>query len=452
MTKAAILFRRNCYFILAVAVIPAAGSARALLAQQQPGLPWVAPNVNQPVHPPQQHSMPQYHPQGSAQIQQMAPDPYVQHTMPQHRPQAPPGPRVSNLYPAPPPRGGGLQAGATHRLPPVNHAPPQPIAELFKPGQIVAWVGDQPIQAGDLMPMVEQMLASQLAKVPPEAIEAQKAQIEEAKQKLLKQALDGAIDTKILYLDFLRSLPADKRDEVLPNITSRVEEEFYDKQLPTMVKNAKVASPVELEAELRKYGSSIKQQKRAFVERTLGHSMLAQSIDRDPEITHQEMLDYYRENIKDFEIPAVVRWEKFTVRFDRFATKGEAWEAISHMGNEILRGAPFSAVAKRHSQGVDARDGGYHDWTTKGSLASEVLDNAIFTLQVGLLSERLEDERGFHIVRVTERREAGWIPFVEAQVDIKEKLRKQKRNKQFAEHVARVKKEIHVWTIFDQDS
>jgi parvulin-like peptidyl-prolyl isomerase len=378
----------------------------------------------------------------------MAPDPYMQHTMPQYRPQAP---RVSRLYPTPPPNG-TPPVGTSHQSQPVHPAPPAPVAEVFKPGQIVAWVGDQPIQAGDLMPMVEQMLAGQLEKLPPEAIEAQKGQIEEAKQKLLKQALDGAIDTKLLYLDFLRSLPADKRDEVLPNVTSQVEKAFYDEQLPDMIKRAKLSSPAELEAELRKYGSSIKQQKRAFVESTIGRSMLAQKIDRKPEVTHQEMLDYYRENAKDFDVPAQARWEKLTVRFDRFATKGEAWEAISNMGNEVLRGAAFSAVAKRHSQGVDARDGGYHDWTTKGSLASEVLDNAIFTLPIERLSERLEDERGFHIVRVKQRRDAGRVPFVKAQVEIKEKLRKQKRNKQIAEHIARVKKEIHVWTIFDQES
>lgn len=453
MTKSAILFRRICLLVLAVAVISAGGSVRALLAQQPPGSSWVNPNASQPVHPRHQLSMPQHRPQGSAQIQQVSPDPYMQHSMPQHRPQAaPPDPRVSNLPHVSPPQAGFPQTVVPHRPPPVNQAPPQPVAELFKPGQILAWVGNQPIQAGDLMPMVEQMMAKQLENAPAEAIEAQKAEIDKAKQQLLKQALDSAIDTKRLYLDFLRTLPADKRDEVLPNITKRMEKVFYDEQLPKMIEKAEVASPIELEAKLRKYGSSIKQQRRAFVERTIGHSMLAQSIDREPEVTHQEMLDYYRENTKEFEVSAKARWEKLTARFDRFATKREAWEAITNMGNEVLRGAPFSAVAKRHSQGIDASDGGFHDWTTKGSLASEVLDNAIFTLQVGLLSQRLEGERGFHIVRVIERTDAGWVPFVEAQVDIKKKLRKQKRNKQFAERVARVKKEIHVWNIFDQDS
>jgi hypothetical protein len=373
------------------------------------------------------------------------------YSMPQHRPFPPDGVRVSNLYPTPPVV--GMQEGVSpQRFPPVEIVPTRSMVAAFKPGQIIAWVGDQPIQAGDLLPMVEQTLAPYLDKMPAEAIEAQKYEIDAQRENLLKQALTSAIETKLLYLDFLRSIPADKRDEILPKITARAEEGFYSEELPKAVKKAKVASPLELEADLRKYGSSIADQKRRFVERVLAQSMLGQNIDYQPEVTHREMADHWRENEKEFDRPAKARWEKLTVTFDRFATKEEAWVALGNMGNEVLRGAPFAAVAQRNSQGVDASDGGYHDWTTKGSLASDVLDRAIFTLPMGQLSERIEDERGFHIVRVTERDNGGPVPFLEAQAEIKKKLRKQKVRKQVNEYVARLKKEVHVWTIFDQDS
>jgi len=401
--------------------------------------------------------------------------------MPQSRPQPPDGVRVSNLYPTPP-LVGMPESEPPQRFPRVDTAPPVnagPSANVappvdvapslndtrlvslaptvstvaaFKPGQIIAWVGDQPIQAGDLLPMVEQTLAPYLAKLPPEAVEAQKDAIDEQRRKLLEQVLTSSIDTKLLYLDFLRSIPADKRDEILPNITTRAEEQFYEAELPTAIKKAKVNSARELEAELRKYGSSIADQKRSFVERMLAQSMLGQNVDYKPEITHMEMAEYWRENTNEFDRPARVRWEKLTATFDKFATKEEAWVAIGNMGNEVLHGAPLAAVAKRHSQGVDAGEGGYHDWTNKGSLASDALDRAIFTLPIGQLSERLEDEHGFHIVRVIERDNGGPVPFLEAQVDIQKKLRKQKVKKQVSEYVARLKKEVHVWTVFDQGS
>lgn len=373
------------------------------------------------------------------------------YSMPQHRTQPPDGVRVSHLYPTPP-LVGMPENESPRRFPIVEDVHAGPTAAAFKPGQIIAWVGDQPIQAGDLLPMVEQTLAPYLAAMSADVIEAQKDVIDARRQDLLKKALASAIETKLLYLDFLRSIPADKRKEILPNITARAEEAFYEEELPKAIERAQVASAVELEAELRKYGSSIADQKRTFVERALAQSMLGQKIDYKPEITHMEMADYWHENAEEFDRPAKARWEKLTVTFDRFATKEEAWVALGNMGNEVLRGAPFAAVARRQSQGVDASDGGYHDWTTKGSLASDMLDHAIFTLPTGELSERIEDERGFHIVRVLERDNGGPVPFREAQVEIQKKLRKQKVRKQISEYVARLKKEVHVWTIFDQSS
>ena len=112
--------------------------------------------------------------------------------------------------------------------PPVVEEPP---ITIFKPGQIIAWVGDQPIQVGDVMPMVEQIMAPHLAELDPKVVEQQKAQIDQQKDKLMKQALDSSIQTKLLYLDFLRTIPADKKKEMLPKITSRAEEQFFEKQL-----------------------------------------------------------------------------------------------------------------------------------------------------------------------------------------------------------------------------
>jgi len=369
------------------------------------------------------------------------------------------GPRTASLSPAftpngaqpwmqPPPPGwaSGPPQAWTAPAPPVAEEPP---ATIFKPSQIIAWVGDQPIQVGDVMPMVEQIMAPHLEKLDPKVVEQQKAQIDEQKDKLMKQALESAIQTKLLYLDFLRSIPDDKRKEMLPKITSRAEEQFNEKQLPEAMKKAEVETQAELDAKLREFSSSLARQRQSFVEKALGQSVLSQKINYEPEITHQAMLDYYHAHAQDYELPARARWEKLTVRFDRFGSKPEAWAALGNMGNEILRGAPLNAVAQRQSQGVDASEGGYHDWTSRGSLASEVIDQAVFSLPAGRLSERLEDQEGFHIVRVIERIEAGRVPFEQAQVDIKETLRKENVKSQITAYVAKLKQEIPVWNSLD---
>ena len=459
-----------------IAVCAAGLLLRAVLAEQPPAPPRFDTELNQPppVPPPAVQGGGYGFPSGGAPL-----PPAAAYAAPASSVFAPPGlnvpahPQPHSPLAGPPLSRDGLQTAAVANAPsplaqpwtpaagqawataPVQPwtPPPQfdePPITIFKPGQIIAWVGDQPIQVGDLMPMVEQIMAAHLAEMDPKVVEQQKAAIEQQKDKLMRQALESAIQTKLLYLDFLRTIPADKKKEILPKITSRAEEQFMEKQLPEAMEKAQVTTQAELEAKLREFGSSIQRQKQSFVERALGQSVLSQKVNYEPEITHQAMLDYYYAHSADYEIPARARWEKLTVRFDRFSNKQQAWAALGEMGNEVLRGAPLHAVAQRQSQAIDARDGGYHDWTSRGSLASDVLDQAIFSLPIDRLSDRLEDAEGFHIVRVIERIDAGRVPFEQAQVDIKETLRKEHVKEQVNAYVAKLKQEIPVWNTLDE--
>lgn len=104
----------------------------------------------------------------------------------------------------------------------------------------------------------------------------------------------------------------------------------------------------------------------------------------------------------------------------------------------------MAAVAKKNSHGYMAFEGGQHDWTTKGALVLKSVDEAIFSLPVGKLSDVIESENGYHIIRVIERNDATKKPFLEAQVEIKERILNENRKKAFEEHVKKLKREIPV--------
>jgi len=119
------------------------------------------------------------------------------------------------------------------------------------------------------------------------------------------------------------------------------------------------------------------------------------------------------------------------------------------MGNRVLQGTPFEQVAKEDSQGVTAAEGGVFKDTTQGSLAAEEVDKAIFALPPNRPSRILESERGYHIVRVLQRKDGYRTPFREAQVEIKEKILNERREKALAAFEARLKRDVPTWTIFD---
>ncbi|MFO7903591.1 MAG: peptidylprolyl isomerase, partial [Pirellulaceae bacterium] len=268
----------------------------------------------------------------------------------------------------------------------------------------------------------------------------------------VRQLLPRKIELKLILLDFYRTIPEDKLDEALANIDEQVGEQFYQEQVPRLKKQLNVDSLRELDSKLRSFGTSIDMQKTSFREQVIAQTTIGQNVEQTPEVTHDELLDYYHEHIEDYKITAQAKWEKLTVRFDNFPSKSEADRALVEMGNQVLRGADFATVAKKYSQGTNAWKGGYHDWTPRGSLVSEVLDEAIFTLPLNRLSKKLEDERGLHIVRVLERREAGRVPFKEAQDEIREKLQDKHREQQTREYLEELREKTYIRTIFDDVS
>lgn len=343
-----------------------------------------------------------------------------------------PSPKINN---------GGLFQNTLPTPPGIDSPNTEGFSGVFEPAQVIAIVGDKPILAGDLLGVINQMLAPYEGKAPPE-------QIEKQRKLLLQQMLPVVIETKLAYLELLRDIPPERVSEV----HKQMNEQFEKYRLGSLLEQAKVNNAVQLDAKLRRFGSSLDKQKRIFAEQFLAQQQLQKEVDQNPEVTHQEMRNYYRQHIQDYSIPSKVRWEKLTVRFDKFPNQGQAKQVIATMGNEVYFGAPLPAVAKRRSQGFNAKEGGFHDWTTKGSLASKALDEAIFSLPTGKLSRIIEDKQGFHIVRVIERTPEDRVPFTKAQVEIKQQLIKEKIKVARVAYVARLRNSAPVWTIFDKQA
>jgi parvulin-like peptidyl-prolyl isomerase len=164
------------------------------------------------------------------------------------------------------------------------------------------------------------------------------------------------------------------------------------------------------------------------------------------------MLRYYYEHQPEFSSKPKVKWEELMISRSRIPDAQAARNAVAKLGNEVIVGRrSFADVARAGSHGVTADKGGLHDWTTQGSLVSEVLDHALFSIELGRMSKILEDKDGFHIIRVVDRTPGGVTPFRQAQVEIREKLRKEKSAKAIVDYLARIRETTQIWTIFDGD-
>lgn len=386
-------------------------------------------------------------------------------------------------YPLPPSPAGPPPSASPpgDALPPPGSVPASPAqADLFQRGQTVAIVGNQYILYGDVAPTVDLILWPYLVRA---TGDPQRQAILAQREALTRVVLQQVVQTKMLYLEFERSMPAEvknnpaKRAEVRAKMDRQIRQAF-DSALEAAREKVAATPPEEVEkalrqdvvvrlawlmhvlrletlrdldAVLRHLGTSLEQQVREFGESALGVEAARRHLKKNYEITHQEMLDYYREHAADFYVPAKARFEILTVKFANFGgDRAAAWDYLARMGNEVLLGGtPFAAVARKYSQEPRAQEGGYYDWITAGSLASKPLDQAIFTLEVGKLSPIIEDHVGLHIVRVIERREAGYISFQEAQPDIRKQIEARKRAEDQQKYLAELRARTYVWTIYD---
>ncbi len=317
--------------------------------------------------------------------------------------------------------------------------------------QVIARVDDQIVLACDVLWRVNQMLenfqqsAPAGQKVPPE-------KIEETRRQMMKHEVASMVDRKLLYNEFRRNVPA----ENIPHIEENLHEPFEQHELPQLMKQLNVDNKRALEVELARLGSSLADVQRAFNEKVIAGEWLRTKVKVNEDVGPDEMIEYYRAHLTDYDYPSQARWEELVVRKDKYKNPGQAYAALAQMGNEVwqngtkktVRGPAFAEIAKAKSDGFTAKDGGIHEWTTKGALQCAEIDQALFTLQVGQMSTIIDSGPTFHIVRVIERKEAGRKPFTDVQSNIRDKLKEKRFQVEAEKYLTRLRQDARIWTVF----
>ncbi|WP_340023130.1 peptidylprolyl isomerase [Paenibacillus sp. FSL K6-1096] len=134
-------------------------------------------------------------------------------------------------------------------------------------------------------------------------------------------------------------------------------------------------------------------------------------------VTDEEISKYFDENKASFNQEEEVRASHILVK-----TKEEA-EAIV---KQLKEGADFAALAKEKSADTGSKDnGGDLNFFKKGDMVPEFSD-AAFKLKVGETSGAVKSDYGYHVIKVTDRKEAHEYTLAEKKDEIKKTLTAQK--------------------------
>jgi|GEM_PF-772204 len=235
-----------------------------------------------------------------------------------------------------------------------------------------------------------------------------------------KQLLTAIIEQKLI----LREAAA---NEV------KVSDQEVERTLERIVKQNGI-STADLRAAVEGEGISWEQYLAQLRNDILRNHIVAMKVYSQVNISEKDYADYYKAHENDYIKPATVRIEQllFSVGEDasseaKTQIKGQATTARARLqAGEDFRSVGEALGVVKSGESVDFGSFG------KGELM-EALDEAAFSLAIGTISDVLETERGFAIIRVLDRTEKQARSLDEVKEEIGRVLYQQKADRKYKE-------------------
>lgn len=162
--------------------------------------------------------------------------------------------------------------------------------------------------------------------------------------------------------------------------------------------------------------------------------LVAGEVDEKAKVSEGERRSYYDEHKDEFKSPEM--W-----RASHILVADEAQAKL--IADELSKGGDFAELAKKNSIDATASRGGDIGFFRTGQLVPE-FEKACLKLNVGQTGDVLHTQFGYHIIKLTDKREAAVQSYDEAKRAIDSELSRKKRAVLFDEMVAKLKSRYSV--------
>lgn len=305
---------------------------------------------------------------------------------------------------------------------------------------VVAMVNGTPLFVSDVIGVYDFQLKQAEQRMKPE-------EYKKLRRALVKRDLKGHIERQLLIHEMKSTLKKEQLDQLQQHLVTAFEEE----RIPELQKGLGVNSPQELEEKLNQQGRSLYSEKDLFIKQQSAIQFMAVRARATDDYSREEVLARYRANIKDYEVPSKVRWQRIRITYAKHGGKDQAVGVLDEVIHKLQAGEDFGELAKKYSDGTRAEKNGQWGWTRRGSLAEPEIEKALFELPIGQTSQVFETSAAFQIVKVNDRKEAGHIPFADVQGKLEQSMISEARMKATTEILEKLHAKAVIETMFDLD-
>jgi peptidyl-prolyl cis-trans isomerase C len=286
---------------------------------------------------------------------------------------------------------------------------------------IVARVNGTPIQRKSVREVVQGTLLAQENQPDPNTID-----------KLAEDALDSLIDFELLYQES-QARNVTVTDAAVDEEVARVKSTFPDPRAFDKALKAKGMTESDLRRDTRKTMAV--------------NRLLEGGVFKDVRVSAEQIQDFYERNKEEFKHAPQIRASHILVRVPEKASASErdiAKKKATAFLEQLHAGADFAQLARESSQDpASAAQGGDLGYFAKGDMV-DAFEKQAFALAPGQLSGVVSTPYGYDIIKLTDRRGAGYDALADVQERIRAVLLKTERQKRQADFVAELRKKAKV--------
>lgn len=251
------------------------------------------------------------------------------------------------------------------------------------------------------------------------------AQVADAKKQLLRRM----IDHRVLFQKATHIFDVTK---------------MQDYYLEMFKGQQNLSSDKDLEKLLAAQDMTMADLKKRLVEEFSPQQVIHVEISDRIAVSDKDERAYYAEHAADFEVPAEATVREIVVKASapERAEKRAVAEAVRV--RVLAPGADFAAIAAEASDAGTKKAGGLLGTVKKGDLAAP-LELAAFTVPVGEISQVIEADYGFHILKVDARTDAGSKPFDDVKAEIEKKIQNERFDVEYKKYMLKAWSEATIW-------
>ena len=319
--------------------------------------------------------------------------------------------------------GGWLAGGCGEKEKEAN--PPAPETgrvrvDTVAPDAMVVTVNGVEVKGALFNQQLNALLQQYSLQIPPE-------QLSKMEPMLRQQAVASLVNQQLM-------LQEAEREEIMPD------DQAVDAEIEKIA--GQFPSRDDLDAQLKKAGVTIEDLRKDITRNLKIQTLAEKQFTTGTEVAEEEITTFYNDNQEQFQQPEQVEASHILIKFapdDTDETKTAKREQLAALQKQVAEGAEFAALAEANSQDTgSARQGGSLGYFGRGMMIKP-FEDAAFALQSGGVSEIVETQFGYHLIKVTGKKDAGVVPLEEVKEQVGLFLVNQKKQKTIGDFLQKLR-------------